>query len=134
MYMYRRRGASVAAALLISLVGHIGFVLQFYFAALTVSPADQIPDVVEQFLIVPVGMAIAAGVPTPGGVGGGEVGFGALYSMIGYNTAQGVSASLVQRIITWVVGLVGYLVYLRMKPALQPLTTEPAPEVSVAGS
>jgi uncharacterized protein (TIRG00374 family) len=126
LYMYRRRGASIAAAVGLSIVGHVLFVLTFYFSALTVAPADAIPSLGAHFLIVPVGMIIAAAVPTPGGIGGGEWGFGALYEMVGFQGADGVLASLVQRVITWVIGLIGYLVYLRMKPSLQPLAVQPA--------
>src|SRR5262249_52361481 len=98
----------------------------------------RIPSVIAHFLIVPVGMMISAAVPTPGGVGGGEWGFGALYAMIGFQPAEGVLGSLVQRIITWTLGLIGYLVYLRMKPALpavapaEPLIGPEAPPAGVA--
>jgi uncharacterized protein (TIRG00374 family) len=136
LYMYRRRGRSIAGALLMSIVGHVLFVLTFYFSVLTVVPEERIPSLGAHFLIVPVGMTIAAAVPTPGGVGGGEWGFGALYAMIGFQPAEGVLGSLVQRIITWMLGLVGYLVYLRMKPSLPALApAEPlvAPKMPTAG-
>jgi glycosyltransferase 2 family protein len=120
LHMYRQRGASVAMTLLMSMVGHICFVLSFYFAAQTLTPVDQIPTLAAHFLIVPVGMAFAAGFPSPGGVGGSELGFGALYKLVGFAVAAGVLGSLVQRVITWALGLLGYLLYLRMKPALQP--------------
>jgi uncharacterized membrane protein YbhN (UPF0104 family) len=127
LYMYRRRGQSVAAALLMSVVGHVGFVLAFYFSAQTLTPVDKIPSLAAHFLLVPVGMAIAAGFPAPGGVGGSEFGFGMLYQLAGYPAANGVLGSLVQRVITWTLGLIGYLVYLRMKPSLQPLAKEMPP-------
>jgi glycosyltransferase 2 family protein len=133
LYMYRRRGRSIAAALALSMVGHILFVLTFYFSALTVAPADDIPTLGAHFLIVPVGMIIAAAVPTPGGIGGGEWGFGALYEMVGCQAADGVLGSLVQRVITWVIGLIGYLVYLRMKPSLQPLAATAGSAAAVPG-
>jgi glycosyltransferase 2 family protein len=114
LHMYRQRGASVALTLILSMVGHIGFVLAFYFAALTLTPEDQIPTLAAHFVIVPVGF------PSPGGVGGSELGFGTLYKMIGFTIAAGVLGSLVLRVITWALGLLGYIVYLRMKPNLQP--------------
>ena len=49
--------------------------------------------------------------------------------LVRYPTANGVLGSLVQRVVTWSLGLLGYLVYLRMKPALKPL---PVPESPVA--
>jgi len=126
LHMYRQQGASVALTLLMSMVGHIGFVLSFYFAAQTLTPPEDIPTLAAHFVIVPVGMTIAAGFPSPGGVGGSELGFGKLYEMVGFTVAAGVLGCLVQRVITWGLGLLGYFVYLRMKPALQPAPTAAA--------
>ncbi len=122
VWMYRCRGRSIALALAMAVVGHVGFVLTFYFAALTLTAASDIPTLGAHFLLVPVGMAFMAFFPTPGGVGGGEAGFGAIYRVAGFAAAPGVLATLVQRVITWVLGLIGYLVYLQTRPEL------PAPE------
>jgi glycosyltransferase 2 family protein len=127
LHMYRQRGASVAIALLMSMVGHIGFVLAFYFAAITLTPEGQVPTLAAHFVIVPVGMTFAAGFPSPGGVGGSEIGFGTLYKMVGFTIAAGVLGSLVLRVITWGLGLLGYIVYLRLKPDLQPARVATAP-------
>jgi len=75
VWMYRRKEASIILALLLSLVGHVGFVLTFYFSALTVFTADQIPSLSTHFMIVPIGMAIQAGFPAPGGRRWGRVRF-----------------------------------------------------------
>lgn len=129
VWMYRNRGKSIATAMLLALVGHVGFVLTFYFAARTFADASEIPSVAAQFLLVPVGMAIMAGMPTPGGVGGAEVGFGWLYAIVNASfEVNGVLGSLGQRVIFWILGLTGYLVYLRMKPALRPIREEPQQE------
>ena len=121
VWMYRCRGRRVALAMLLAMIGHVGFVLTFYFSALTLNPPDQIPTLAEHFLLVPVGMAIQAGFPAPGGVGGGEIGYGELYWRVGYDFDRGVLGSLVQRVISWILGLAGYLIYLRMRPALRPV-------------
>lgn len=118
VWMYRSKEATIIQALLLSLVGHVAFVLTFYFSALTVFTADQIPSLTTHFMIVPIGMAIQAGFPAPGGVGGGEYAFGALYKLVNYQEANGVLGALVQRMITWAVALGGYVVYLRMRPSL----------------
>jgi uncharacterized protein (TIRG00374 family) len=118
VWMYRRKEASIVQALLLSLVGHVGFVLAFYFSALTVFTADQIPSISTHFMIVPIGMTIQAGFPAPGGMGGGEYAFGALYNLVKYPEANGVLGALVQRVVTWVVALSGYVVYLQMRPSL----------------
>ena len=117
-WLYRRRPASVGLALAMSMLGHIGFVLVFYLAARTLNPPEDTPSLQAHLLIVPVGMTISAGIPTPGGVGGGEFVYGTLYEILGFPFAAGVLGSLMQRCINWVLGLIGYLIYLRMKPGL----------------
>ena len=56
--MFRCQGRSVGLALAMAMFGHVGFVLAFYLAARTLSPAGQIPALGAHFLLVPVGMAI----------------------------------------------------------------------------
>jgi uncharacterized membrane protein YbhN (UPF0104 family) len=117
-WLYRRRGGSVSLALALAMLGHIGFVMVFYLSARTLNAAADIPSLQAHMLAVPVGMTVAAGIPTPGGIGGGDFVYGKLYDLLGYAFAAGVLGSLMQRCINWVLGLVGYLVYLRMKPGL----------------
>jgi uncharacterized protein (TIRG00374 family) len=127
VWMYRRRQGSVAVVLVLTWVGQVGFVTAFYcFANVLWSPAlGPVPSLIQHFLLVPIGLVMQALVPTPGGAGGGEWGFGALYLLFGAAEANGVLASLVQRVFSWVLGLVGYIVYLWMKPALASNPAEP---------
>ena len=114
------------AALGLALVGHVFFVLCFYFAALTLQGPDDVPSLVGHFMIVPIGMAIQAGIPLPGGIGGGEYVFGFLYQLIDYPEANGVLMSLVYRSVTWMLGLIGYLVVPGDAPFAQrvPVTSD----------
>jgi uncharacterized membrane protein YbhN (UPF0104 family) len=132
VWLYRRRSASVGLALGMSLVGHFGFVLSFFFAAYTLMPEEKIPPLESHLVIVPVGMTIQAGVPTPGGVGGAEYGFGFLYRLVGYDFAAGALASLSYRVINWTLGLLGYLVYLRMRGSLPAPTATEVNEAATA--
>jgi uncharacterized protein (TIRG00374 family) len=122
IWMYRCRQKSVALAVVMSWIGHVGFVLTFYFCALTLwdenDPQQKIPTLVEHFLIVPIGLVIGAVPLFPGGAGIGELGFQGLYKWLGCSESNGVLGSLVQRVLSWVIGLLGFGVYLRMKPAL----------------
>ena len=124
--MYRRKEVSIILALLLSLVGHVGFVLTYYFSALTVFKADQIPSLTTHFMIVPIGMAIQAGFPAPGGVGVGEYAFGALYKLVNSQEVNGVLGALVQRVITWTVALAGIIIYLCTRPSLPETSKEEA--------
>jgi uncharacterized protein (TIRG00374 family) len=118
VWMYRCRQKAVACTLLLSWVGHVGFCLAFYCSARSLwdgNEANGIPLLVEHFLIVPIGLVVQAVVPLPGGLGAGEWGFGALYELLGASRANGVLGSLVQRIISWSIGLLGWIVYLNLK-------------------
>jgi uncharacterized protein (TIRG00374 family) len=122
VWMYRCRQGSVALALLISWIGHVGFVLAFYCCARTLwdgDPANPVPTLAQHFLIVPMGLVIMAMPLFPGGAGIGELGFGLLYRWFGYPEANGILGSLVQRVLCWVIGLACYGVYLRLRPSLR---------------
>ena len=131
--MYRSRGRSVGLALAMAILGHVGFVVAFYLAALTLSAAGQIPSLGTHFLLVPVGMTIKAGFPMPGGLGGSELAFPWLYGLAGCVESLGLFAALAQRVVEWSVGFIGYLVYLRMRADLRPVPEqEPARELAAA--
>jgi uncharacterized protein (TIRG00374 family) len=127
VWMYRLQGRSIFLALVLALVGHVGFVLTYYYAAQTFLAPDelgQVPGLVENYVVIPIGMTVQALFPSPGGVGGGEYSFGKLYTLVGKPEANGVLASLVARLISWGLGIVGYLIYLRMRPALPVMDEE----------
>ncbi len=122
VWMYRCRPRAVGGVLLLSWVGHVGFVFLFYFAMLTLwqpSSEEPIPTLAQHFLIVPIGLVIQAAPFFPGGAGIGELGFGLLYQWLGCSEASGVLGSLVQRVVNWTLGLLGGLIYLRMRAALK---------------
>lgn len=118
-WLYRRRGKSVTLALGLSLVGHCCFVLSFYSAAHVLFSPSELPTLAAHYLVVPVGMTLEAGIPLPGGLGGGEYCFGQLYEFIGFAFVAGALARLAQRAVAWFLGLIGYIVYFRMKAALE---------------
>lgn len=126
VWMYRSRQATVAVVLLITWGGQVGFLTSFYFGLLAFwSPVmGSIPTYVEHFLLVPMGVVMQALMPTPGGAGGGEWGFGALYLLFRAAEANGVLASLIQRLFAWVVGFIGYGVFLAYRPPVQSTDTE----------
>jgi glycosyltransferase 2 family protein len=132
VWMYRGKPKSVLFALLLSWIGHVGFVLTFYFSARTLWDANQIPPLQDHFLIVPVGMVMNSVPLFPGGAGIGEAAYGWLYELLEKPASRGILGSLFQRVIFWVLGLAGYLVYLRMKPELQPLKEATEDELATA--
>jgi glycosyltransferase 2 family protein len=129
VWMYRRRQLTVGLVLALSWIGHVGFCIAFYCSARTLLDENQqIPSLTEHFLIVPIGLVFQALIPVPGGIGFGEMGFGALYEWMGRKGANGVLGSLVQRVISWCIALIGLGVYSNLRvarPQLQP-ESEPA--------
>jgi uncharacterized protein (TIRG00374 family) len=125
VWMYRCKRASIAAVLVLSWIGHVGFVFAFWCCAnaLWNPELGPIPPLAEHFVFVPIGLVVQALVPTPGGAGGGEWSFSKLYRLFGGSEVVGALGSLVQRVICWTIGLLGYLVYLRMRATL-PTTFE----------
>lgn len=132
-WIYRRRQGAVARVMLLSWVGHVGFVTAFYCCARALWSPDlgAIPSLTQHFLLVPIGLVMQALIPTPGGAGGGEWGFAALYLLFRAAEANGVLASLVQRLLGWLLGLVGYAVYVGMRPSAAPVA--PVPDEAPAG-
>jgi len=131
VWMYRCRQKSVALALGLSWVSHVGFVLTFYCCARTLwdgLASNPLPSLAQHFLIVPIGMVIGAIPLFPGGAGIGEAGFGGLYALFGSAPANGILGSLVQRVLTWGSGLIGYGVCLNMRTSKPPAVPAPAGE------
>jgi uncharacterized protein (TIRG00374 family) len=124
VWMYRKQNRAVFEALGLSLIGHCGFVLTFHFAVQTFHRADEVASLTQHILIVPVGLTVQALVFTPGGLGFGELGFGELYKILHRPAAVGIQGSLVQRMISWGVGLLGLLVYRRLQAEHPPELAE----------
>src|SRR5262249_25758741 len=118
VWMYRVDGKAIWAALLMAIVGHVGCVVALHFSALTLYEPSQVPSLANQFLVVPIAMAAQAGIPTPGGLGGGEWIISLLYALIGYQGQYGACMWFTNRIISWIIGFIGYLVYIQMKPSM----------------
>jgi hypothetical protein len=112
VWLYRRRPASIAWALVLTTFSNVCDSLVFYCYALTLwdgASTNPLPGLSEHFLIVPIGLVIS-GVPLfPGGAGIAEAGYGGLYELFGSAPANGVLGSLLMRVSGWVVGIVGYL-------------------------
>ncbi len=137
VWMYRLRQKSVFLTLLLSWTGHVGFVLTFYCCVRVLWDPEggvPIPTLAEHFLIVPVGLVIQAMPLFPGGAGIGEAGFGGLYNWFGCAASTAVLGSLVQRVLNWMGGLVGFLVWLRMRSKLPQTTAEEGTPATVAES
>jgi hypothetical protein len=120
-WLYRCKGASVAFAVLLTIFNHTCLVFAFYFAAhVFQKPGVEtgMPTLAQHFLMVPLAQAIQTLPLSPGGFGVGELVYGKLYKLAGSAEETGYLAAVAFRLIIWMLALVGYLVYLRMRPSL----------------
>ena len=96
----------------------------------TVPPTDSCsisPDAgsaVEHFIVAPIGFIVQAIPISPGGVGVGEAAFAGLYKLSGRPETRGIIARLSLRLTEWLIGLTGYIVYLRMRAEVRELEHE----------
>jgi uncharacterized protein (TIRG00374 family) len=126
LWIYRRQSRSVYRVLALAWAGNITFVLVFYFSVLALwDPASGqvIPSLGEHFLVVPVGLVIQTVPLFPGGAGVGEFGFGKLYEWLGCSVACGVLGSLIQRVVGWVLAGIAYVIYVQLRPPVEPAPT-----------
>jgi uncharacterized protein (TIRG00374 family) len=118
VWMYQKQRNVVVAALLLSVVGHLGWVLVFHTSTRVFdipNPEATLGTLEEHFMIAPVANTAQALFPTPGGVGGGEAMFGWLYQRLGKPSVNGVLGCLAQRLVFLLLGVMGYIVYARMR-------------------
>jgi glycosyltransferase 2 family protein len=123
VWMYRSKGGSVAVALLVSLASQLCFIFTFFYAGQIsgLIGRDQMPTLADHFVLIPIGIAVQALFPSPGGTGGAQLMFSWLYGRVSEAMEPtGVLASFFRDVIAWGLGFIGYYVYLRMRPALPP--------------
>jgi len=75
-------------------------------------------------VIAPIGFIVQALPLSPGGVGVGEAAFAELYKLSGRPESRGVIARLSMRVAEWILGLIGYIIYLRMRAELPVVDEE----------
>ena len=121
---YGKRPAAILQGIALSAVAHTLMMLSFHHAV-HIFPArdpNSIATLPEHFVILPIGYIFQALVPLPGGLGISELSFGGLYELIGRGGPEGIAGRLSLRLIEWGLGLVCYIVYLRMKAELPAQT------------
>jgi uncharacterized membrane protein YbhN (UPF0104 family) len=122
VWMYRQRLGTIGAGVALSAASHVALVLAFHAASRVfppaAAPAEQSASLTEHLVIAPIGFIVQALPVSPGGVGVGEAAFAGLYQLSGRPASRGVIARLSLRIVEWLLGLTGYVIYLRMKKEL----------------
>ena len=130
VWVYRQRPRTVALGVAVSAAAHLSMVVAFHFAAhgFTQGPDAAPATLPEHMVICPIGFIVQALPLSPGGVGVGEAAFAWLYKLSGRAESTGVASRLALRVVEWAIGLVGYVMYLRMRSEL------PVPEAEEAAA
>jgi uncharacterized membrane protein YbhN (UPF0104 family) len=118
VWTYRQRLKTVIIGVGLSAASHFGLVFAFHAASRVFPPANPETDqatLAEHMVVAPIGFIAQALPVSPGGVGVGEVVFAWLYELSNRTAQRGVIGRLSLRVVEWIIGLLGYLVYLRMK-------------------
>lgn len=131
---YRHHRVALSTAILVGMLGHVGFVLSYYFASRSLPGPGQTPSWLVHFLIIPFFMVFQAlPISFGGNLGIGDALLGKLYEIVGGLLLRGILASLLQRVIGWIVALLGLIWYIplhrQMKAGKRALTI-PAEEAS----
>lgn len=117
VWMYRQRLRAIALCVGLSALSHFALVFAFHTASRIFPAANPAAEatLAEQMVIAPIGFIAQALPITPGGVGVGEAVFAWLYKLCGRDPSRGFIARLSMRVVEWIIGLIGYIVFLRMR-------------------
>jgi uncharacterized membrane protein YbhN (UPF0104 family) len=133
---FRRYPWAMVQSVGLGMLGHVGFVFSYYFASMALPGPGPTPTWQMHFVVIPFFMVFQAVPLTPGGnLGVGDFVLGWLYTIVGGLQLKGILASLIQRLITWIVALIGLIWYLplqrRYQQQLAPAAGASAPVASV---
>lgn len=123
---YRQRLKVVALGVVLSAASHFALVFAFHSASRVFPPANpaELATLSEHMVIAPIGFIVQAIPISPGGVGVGEAAFAGLYKLSDRPESRGAVARLSLRMVEWLIGLTGYIVYLRMRSEVREIEHE----------
>lgn len=105
--LYQSKSRVLWTAVAISVVGHFAMLSSFYFCALSLSPAEGVPDFAAHLLFMPAA-EIAAMVPiVPGGIGALEGAIAYFYGKAGFAEGTGLLTGLAYRVISVLLAALG---------------------------
>ena len=128
---YQGRRHVIVMAALLSLLGHLGFLTSFYLGAKALHAGQQIPGFIDHLVGLPLPEALAAIVPTPGGLGAleGAVDYFYKQHQLSVNPdstskelnaagANGILTALAYRFAAMILGAVGVVYFFAGKKEL----------------
>ncbi|HMP18619.1 MAG TPA: lysylphosphatidylglycerol synthase transmembrane domain-containing protein, partial [Gemmatales bacterium] len=128
---YRKYPWAMVQAVAMGMLGHVGFVMSYFLAAQSLPGPGPTPDWQMHYVIIPFFMVFQAVPLTPGGnFGVGDLILGRLYTIVGGLELKGILASLIQRLMTWMVALIGLIWYLPLQRQFSATTKNLAVQVT----
>lgn len=127
VWEFRQHMRVMGYGVVLSAAAHFALVFTFYAAAQVFPPEHPETDLAtlpELMVIAPIGFIAQALPLAPGGVGVGEAAFAGLYRLADRPESRGVIARLAMRVAEWVLALVAWLVYFRMRKELRAAKEE----------
>lgn len=124
---YRKRMRTVALGLALSAASHVALVMAFHCASRLFppeNPSAELASLSEHAVVAPIGFIVQAVPISPGGVGVGEAAFAGLYKLSDRPATRGIVARLSLRIVEWLMALIGYIAFLRMRTEVRELQHE----------
>jgi hypothetical protein len=123
--LYRDRWRAMGLAVLLAVIGHVGFVLSYYYSSLAVLSEEPTPSPGDHYMIIPVGMVVQAIPMTPAGnLGVSEGAFEYLYGLLGCAGLKGMLTSMAQRIVALSVALLGLIFYIPLRANVRRIMRE----------
>jgi uncharacterized protein (TIRG00374 family) len=131
---FRQHMRAMGYGVALTAIAHVLYIFAFYAAGRVFpAPDADMPALAELVIIAPVGFVIQAVPLAPGGVGVGEAAFAGLYRLVNRPESQGVITRLAMRIAEWILALVAWIIYFRMrKTALRDANEAERPRISEA--
>lgn len=122
VWEFRQHMRVMGYGVVLTAVSHVVLICTFYAAGRvfpTERPETDPPALAELVVIAPVGFVIQAVPLAPGGVGVGEAAFAGLYRLVNRPESQGVITRLAMRIAEWILALVAWIIYFRIRKTLR---------------
>jgi len=117
MEAYGTQPGTLAAATVLAVLGHVGFVSSLWFARAAL--ADTYPPASVHFMIAPLGLLVGAVPLTPGGLGLAEGAMQALFSYAKHGGAQVLLMMLAFRAMQVATAVVGLCYYVAARKSVQ---------------
>ncbi|MGH7201677.1 MAG: lysylphosphatidylglycerol synthase domain-containing protein [Planctomycetaceae bacterium] len=122
--LYQSRRRVLAAAMGISIVGHLGTLSAFYLCARALHAPETVPGYVAHLQFIPAAEVVGVLVPLPGGIGALEEAVNYFYLLAGALPDDGFLTAIAYRVLTILVAAAGAAFYLTQRREIREALDE----------